>query len=558
MKNQMNIVIVGHVDHGKSTVVGRVLADTGSLPQGKLDAIKAQCERNARPFEYAFLLDALKDEQSQGITIDTARCFFKTEKRHYIVIDAPGHIEFLKNMISGAARAEAALLIIDADEGIQENSRRHGFMLGLLGITQVTVLVNKMDLVGYSQSVFDKLVVDYSEILKQSGVNPTSFIPVSAREGDLIVGQSDNLPWYTGPSVLDQLDAFTAEPAPTQQAFRMPVQDVYKFTEQGDSRRIITGTIASGVISVGDTVTFFPSGKSTTVASIECFNAPVKTSAVAGEATGVTLATQLYIKAGDIMTKAGELPIKTGTQLRVRLFWMGRSPMILDKKYKFKLCTTRVQGYLTHIEHVLDASTLVQSAKPCINRHDVATAIITVDYPISFDCVSDLKHTSRFVIVDGYDIVGGGIIADAIDTAESDRIDQHRQARNTQWLSHSDATQKPVIIITGDCDITQLHQVAVAVARSIGGYALSHRDQAVSAVSDQVHFLQQAGIQTVTAIPDLTDDTYAWFQSQPEPVIIGVDSVSLRRTALSCHVSSDTHEAKNLATILAFLKNSVS
>ena len=150
-RDQMNIVVIGHVDHGKSTVIGRLLADTNSLPKGKLDAVRAQCRRNSKPFEYAFLLDALKDEQAQGITIDSARCFFHSQKREYIIIDAPGHIEFLKNMISGAARAESALLIIDAKEGVQENSRRHGYLLSMLGIKQLSVCVNKMDLVDYDR-----------------------------------------------------------------------------------------------------------------------------------------------------------------------------------------------------------------------------------------------------------------------------------------------------------------------------------------------------------------------------------------------------------------------
>jgi len=156
-RNDMHIVVVGHVDHGKSTIIGRLMADTNSLPEGKLEFVKETCRRNAKPFEYAFLLDALKDEQSQGITIDLARCFFKTEKRNYTILDAPGHIEFLKNMITGAARAEAALLVIDAGEGIQENSRRHGYMLSLLGIKQVAVLINKMDLVDYREDVYHNI-----------------------------------------------------------------------------------------------------------------------------------------------------------------------------------------------------------------------------------------------------------------------------------------------------------------------------------------------------------------------------------------------------------------
>src|SRR3989338_2662782 len=173
-REQMNVVIVGHVDHGKSTLVGRLLADTGSLPKGKLEAVKAACERNAKPFEYAFLLDALKDEQSQGITIDTARSFFKSKKRDYIIIDAPGHIEFLKNMITGAARAEAALLVIDAHEGIRENSKRHGFMMSFLGIKNVAICVNKMDLVKYSQDVFNHIKTEYTEFLAEVNLEPRS------------------------------------------------------------------------------------------------------------------------------------------------------------------------------------------------------------------------------------------------------------------------------------------------------------------------------------------------------------------------------------------------
>ena len=186
----MNIVIVGHVDHGKSTIIGRLLADTHSLPIGKLEQVKATCERNAKPFEYAFLLDALKEEQAQGVTIDSARVFFKTPKRHYIIIDAPGHIEFLKNMVTGASRAQAALLVIDANEGVRENSRRHGYMLSMLGIRQIAILVNKMDLVGYDQATFDRIVREYGQFLTEVNIRPSSFIPVGGRDGDNIADRS--------------------------------------------------------------------------------------------------------------------------------------------------------------------------------------------------------------------------------------------------------------------------------------------------------------------------------------------------------------------------------
>src|SRR5690606_22044844 len=186
---RLDIVAVGHVDHGKSTVIGRLMADTDSLPDGKLEQVKQMCKQNARPFEYAFLLDALKNEQAQGITIDTARCFFNTPRRHYIIHDAPGHVEFLKNMITGASRAQAALLVIDAFEGVRENSKRHGYILSMLGIRQISVLVNKMDLLGWDQDKFEAIVAEYGDFLGRLGVHPMSFIPVSARDGDNIVAR---------------------------------------------------------------------------------------------------------------------------------------------------------------------------------------------------------------------------------------------------------------------------------------------------------------------------------------------------------------------------------
>jgi small GTP-binding protein len=284
----MDIVIVGHVDHGKSTLIGRVLADTHSLPEGKLEQVKLTCERNAKPFEYAFLLDALKDEQAQGITIDTARCFFKSKKRPYIIIDAPGHIEFLKNMITGAARAEAALLLIDAKEGIQENSRRHGYMLSLLGIKQIVVLVNKMDLVNYDESVFNQVVSDYRQFLSEIKVDPITFIPIAAREGDNLVTASAQMPWYTGKSVLDTMDTLSETQPLEHLPFRFPVQDIYKFTENEDDRRIVAGTVQTGSVSVGDPVTFWPSGKKSVISSIESFNTDVKTQTSSGHAIGFT------------------------------------------------------------------------------------------------------------------------------------------------------------------------------------------------------------------------------------------------------------------------------
>src|SRR5438552_137329 len=237
----LNVVIVGHVDHGKSTLLGRLYADTGSLPDGKLDKVRDICRRQGKEFKYACRFDAFREEQEQGITIDTARTFFKWEGRHYIIIDAPGHKEFLKYMVSGAARAEAALLVIDAYEGVREQSKKHGYLLSLLGVRQVAVVLNKMDLVDYDQRVYDEIVAEYREFLNQLNVEPQGFIPASARQGENVASSGSAMPWYQGPTVLDALGMFVKETPPHQQPLRLPVQDVYKF----DARRIVAGRVAS-------------------------------------------------------------------------------------------------------------------------------------------------------------------------------------------------------------------------------------------------------------------------------------------------------------------------
>jgi len=429
---RMNIVIVGHVDHGKSTVIGRLLADTHSLPEGKLDQIRAQCELNSKPFEYAFLLDALKDEQAQGITIDAARVFFNSSRRPYLILDAPGHIEFLKNMITGAARAEAALLVIDAAEGVQENSRRHGYMVSLLGVRQLAVLVNKMDLVDWDLAVFDRIRREYAAFLDQVGIRPSAFIPVSGRGGDNIADRSPHLDWYQGPTVLDALDAFHSEPAPVNLPFRMPVQDVYKFTKQGDDRRIVSGTIDSGTMKVGDPVIFYPSGKKSRVKTIEAFNRPPATRAEAGYAVGFTLNEQIYITRGEVATLETESRPQVTTRLRVSLFWLGRDPMIKRKDYLLKLGTARVTARVEEVLRVMDASTLGTSEKAAIHRHDVAECILKLDRAIACDLAEDIPATSRFVIVDDFEIRGGGIVREALPDRQASVRDQVL-LRNYKW-----------------------------------------------------------------------------------------------------------------------------
>ena len=424
----LNVVTVGHVDHGKSTVIGRLLADAGALPEGKLESIRENCKRNSKPFEYAFLLDALKNEQAQGITIDTARCFFQTDKRDYIIIDAPGHIEFLKNMVTGASRAEAALLVIDASRGVEENTRRHGYFLSMLGIRQVAVLVNKMDLVDYRQQMFDDIREEYEKFLKKINIHPMEFIPVSGMEGDNIAIRSTRMDWYSGPTVLEQLDLFEAVPEPENMPFRMPVQGVYKFTQSNDSRRIIAGTVEAGRVKKGDSLVFYPSGKKTKVKSLEVFNAETPKEFSAGNAAGFTMTEEIFVKRGEIACLEGEEPPHVGVRMKVNLFWLGKENLVTDKTYYLKCETAKVEMWVESVERVVNASNLNCINRQYVEKNEVAECILKLERPIAFDLTGSIDATSRFVIVDEYEIAGGGIITEAMKDEEYDE-------RNIRWSS---------------------------------------------------------------------------------------------------------------------------
>jgi len=457
-REDMHIVIVGHVDHGKSTVIGRLLADTHSLPEGKLQAIQEMCRRNAKPFEYAFLLDALKDEQAQGITIDSARSFFKTKKRDYIIIDAPGHIEFLKNMITGASRASAALLVIDANEGVMENSKRHGYMLSMLGIKSVAVLVNKMDLVNYDEQVFNNIKKEYNIFLQKIGIKAKAYIPISAFKGDNIVNTSSNMPWYNDLHVLSLLDNFESEKDSNQLPFRMAVQDVYKFTSNNDNRRIVAGTIASGILKVNDEVIFYPSGKKSKVKSIEAFNSPIKTIAKSDEAIGFTLEKQIFIKRGEIACKKGQVSVKTATTFKCSIFWLSNNFLEEGSRFIIKIGSEKVQAKLKQINETIDSSNLDVINKKQIKKHEVSKCIIECEKAIAFDTNDIALKTSRFVIVDNYEISGGGIILEEVKDKESQRRENILN-RNINWVgSHILSEERSshyghksaLIIIEGD------------------------------------------------------------------------------------------------------------
>ena len=406
-RESLKVAIVGHVDHGKSTVVGRLLHDLGALPEGKVEAIRKVCAERGVPFEWAFLMDALQAERDQGITIDTAQVWFRTPRRDYVLIDAPGHKEFLKNMITGAAAADAAVLVIDAGEGVQEQSRRHGYLLHLLGVRQVAVAVNKMDRVDYDEGRFAALETEFNRYLSSIGVTATNFMPVSARDGENIAAAPPAMPWYDGPTLIDALEGFRIVTAPASLPLRLPVQDIYRF----DTRRIVAGQIESGVLRVGDRLLFSPSNKTARVRSIEAWNvdsAPVE--AHAGKSVGITLDEPLFVERGEIASHEVNPPIESDV-FRARLFWLGRHDLVVDSRYKLKLATSAAEVRVQTIERVVDVGDLSSAPSQRVGRNAVAEVILQADRMLALDAFSDLPRTGRFVLVDGNDIAGGGIVS---------------------------------------------------------------------------------------------------------------------------------------------------
>ena len=452
----LRLVIVGHVDHGKSTLVGRLLSDTGTLPDGKLDFIRDICKQQGKEFEYAFLLDALEEEQEQGITIDTSQIFFSTAQRKYVIIDAPGHKEFLKNMVTGAADAEAALLMIDANEGVQEQSRRHGYILKLLGLTQVAVVINKMDLVDYDEKVYSKIRTEYTAFLDSLGIEAREFIPVSAKLGVNIAALKDEMPWYKGPTVLNMVDQFEKKPPPDHLPFRFPVQDVYKF----DERRIIAGRVESGKLKTGDRVIFSPSNKQAVVKSIEAWSVPEQPNvATSSESIGFTLDEQIFVERGDVCSLMDQLPI-VSTTFDANVFWMGKRNLEKGRKFTLKLNTQEVECEVVDFKKAIDASTLeTLTNQDYIAKNDVAELTLKTRTPVAFDLFGSIATTGRFVLVDEFDVCGGGIITTYTPATKSDKLRDEVRTRDFNWIK-SDITpderayrnghRAALILVTGD------------------------------------------------------------------------------------------------------------
>jgi bifunctional enzyme CysN/CysC len=429
----VRIVIVGHVDHGKSTLIGRLLYETGSLPDGKLESLKAVSARRGMPFEWSFLLDALQTERDQGITLDTSQIRLRTAARDFVLIDAPGHAEFLRNMITGAAQADAALLTVDAAEGVRDQTRRHGYLLHLLGIRQVAVVINKMDRVDFDERRFRDIETEISTHLVNLGLTPVAVIPISARDGDGVARRTDPIGWYGGPTVVETLDDFMPARQPNELALRLPVQAVYKF----DDRRIIAGRIETGSIAVGDEIVVMPAGKTARVRSIESWPEPAQAprTAGAGQSVGITLDSEIFLDRGDVVSTGAVRP-KAAQHLRARVFWLNEEPLEVGTSINVRIGTAEARGTIAAIEKAVDPGALSATEASAVAQNHVGEIDIALSRPLAVDPYALNARTGRIVLDMKGRISGGGLVL-SLDVEE-----RPRQTRSTSVKSAVSATER--------------------------------------------------------------------------------------------------------------------
>lgn len=408
------IAIAGHVDHGKSTLVGRLLSDSGQVPDDRKEKVEKICRQTGKRFEFAFLLDAFEEEQAQGVTIDYTEIRWRFGGRRFLLIDTPGHREFSKNMVTGASRADAAVLLLDAAEGIREQFRRHSHILAMLGLDRLVVAVNKMDVISYDARRFAEIDSEVRSFLGKIGLPPAAVVPVCAIRGENLLRPAAGMPWYRGRPLARELlrlkPGKSAGPGP----LRFSIQDVYKF----DEKRIYAGRVESGKVKKGQKILFLPSGKETRVGTIENWPGPGAGAAGRGECAGLTLKDPVFLERGEIGVDPGPPGGRGGAApfvsdiVPANIFWMGERPLAPGVSYSFRLAAQETGARLVSVENVIDASTFekLDASEDSIAKNNMGDVTFKLDRPLVFDEFSRVDATGRFVVADEGRVCGGGII----------------------------------------------------------------------------------------------------------------------------------------------------
>jgi len=447
-KSLLRFITCGSVDDGKSTLIGRLLYESKMLFEDQLAAMEADSKKygtQGEEIDFALLVDGLAAEREQGITIDVAYRFFSTDRRKFIVADTPGHEQYTRNMVTGASTADVAVLMVDARKGILTQTRRHSYLVRLIGIHHVVVAINKMDLVGYAESTYRKIVEDYRAFAAQIGIEDVTFIPMSAFKGDNIVAPSEAMPWYHGTTLMGYLETVEIDEERLQKGpFRMPVQWVNR---PNLDFRGFAGTVAGGVVKVGDAIRVQPSGKSSSVARIVTHDGDLE-QAVAGQSVTLTLADEIDISRGDVISTA-EAPAGTSDQFEAALVWMHEEPMLPGRNYLLKIGAKTVTATVTEIKHQMNVNTMEHVAAKKLELNAIGICNLSLDRQIAFDPYEQNRDTGGFILIDrlSNNTVGAGLIHFALRRAENihmQHVDVDKAARGR--LKH----QKPCVLwLTG-------------------------------------------------------------------------------------------------------------
>ncbi len=419
-KDMLRFLTCGSVDDGKSTLIGRMLYDSKMIFDDQLSAAEGESKKygtTGEKIDMALLVDGLQSEREQGITIDVAYRFFATENRKFIIADTPGHEQYTRNMVTGASTADVAIILIDARKGILTQTRRHSFIVNLLGIEHVIVAINKMDLVDFSEEVYNEISKAYGELADELGIKNTYYIPVSALDGDNVVDRSEHTPWYKGKPLLGLLDTMDISKEQKAENFRFPVQYVNR---PNLDFRGFCGTIAAGEVQVGDEITVLPSGKTTKVKSIinagdvtEENRHPTVESAYAPMAVTLTTEDEVDISRGDMIVHTKNLP-RVSNSLKVMLVWMDEKPMEIGRSYDIKRATTVVSGAFEHINYKVNVNTYEREQVHSLGLNDIASCKMVLTQPIAADAYETNRLTGSFIVVDRItnNTVGAGMIVD--------------------------------------------------------------------------------------------------------------------------------------------------
>ena len=408
----LRFITAGSVDDGKSTLIGRLLYDSKNILIDQLEAVeRASKFKNDGELDLALLTDGLRAEREQGITIDVAYKYFSTPKRKFIIADAPGHVQYTRNMITGASNAALIIILIDARNGIIEQTKRHSIIASLLNIPNVVVAINKLDLVDYSEEIYNRIKEDYSQMAQQLTLNSVTYIPISALDGDNIVDRSDNLPWYDGKTLLDHLETVELENTVNLDKARFPVQYVIRpQSEEYHDYRGYAGKITSGIYKVGDAVTVLPAGTESKISAIEVGQVEVQ-EAFAPQSVVLHLQDNVDISRGDLIVKSDDLP-KLEQELEVLVCWMGEKPLKAGAKYLIQNNTTQVKAVIRSIEYKLDVNTLEKQEVEQVFLNEIVKLKLKTAKPLAYDAYKELSSNGGIIFIDetSFVTVGAGLI----------------------------------------------------------------------------------------------------------------------------------------------------